>query len=610
MQETDIIPFKTSPLPEGPWLIFAPHADDETFGMGGSLLLANKANISVSLLILTDGAKGGSDDSDINELIETRRQEVLQVVEQLGIIDVTFLEQPDQHLISHQKLIQSILKLIEQSQAKSVFIPALTEFHPDHRATAYIAWQALTACDFHNNIFSYEITSQQAGANYLIDISPVIDDKRQVMELYQSQLDENNYIDSIISINKSRTYTLPHGVEYAEAFHFFSMPDQSLTLNTIEQFRPYWEQEKEQTPILISVILQTQNNTFSSIDSVLQQTYPNIELILINNGHHSKTKCFQQAKKNLTHVQTLDLSPAHSYSTAANKGLELCQGDFILILDEGDIIYPGHIESLLTAIREDNASIVYSDIESSHGIAFKQAFDYLFLLSDKIIPIHGLLFSRQFLNTSLRFNTTLNSGQHWDFLMQLSQQGDFKYLNTCGGFSQTNQYKQPATFELFEQWIKIAGADSLKKTFQFLEKNLEINEQSFHQQSEQISALSLEIQTDKAIIDNKDRAIKEKDQAISEKISAITEKDCAISEKDYAISEKESALIEKNEAISELFAAIKEKDKLIDDKNKSIENLNQNLSNVNTALSEQYQLFTNSLSWRMTKPLRKLKSFF
>ena len=33
--ESALIPFDTSPLPGGPWLIFAPHPDDETFGMGG-----------------------------------------------------------------------------------------------------------------------------------------------------------------------------------------------------------------------------------------------------------------------------------------------------------------------------------------------------------------------------------------------------------------------------------------------------------------------------------------------------------------------------------------------------------------------------------------------
>ena len=34
--EHRLIPFETSPLPQAPWLVFAPHADDETYGMAGS----------------------------------------------------------------------------------------------------------------------------------------------------------------------------------------------------------------------------------------------------------------------------------------------------------------------------------------------------------------------------------------------------------------------------------------------------------------------------------------------------------------------------------------------------------------------------------------------
>ena len=33
-----LLPYSLSDLPAGPWLVFAPHADDETYGMGGTLL--------------------------------------------------------------------------------------------------------------------------------------------------------------------------------------------------------------------------------------------------------------------------------------------------------------------------------------------------------------------------------------------------------------------------------------------------------------------------------------------------------------------------------------------------------------------------------------------
>ena len=69
--ESVLIPFDTSPLPDGPWLIFAPHPDDETFGMGGSILKAKKEGIDVHLVILTDGSLGG----DQINLAETRKKE-------------------------------------------------------------------------------------------------------------------------------------------------------------------------------------------------------------------------------------------------------------------------------------------------------------------------------------------------------------------------------------------------------------------------------------------------------------------------------------------------------------------------------------------------------
>lgn len=45
MHESDIIPFKTSPLPESPWLIFSPHADDETFGIDIAAVIDKKREL-------------------------------------------------------------------------------------------------------------------------------------------------------------------------------------------------------------------------------------------------------------------------------------------------------------------------------------------------------------------------------------------------------------------------------------------------------------------------------------------------------------------------------------------------------------------------------------
>ena len=69
-QEDVLIPFSVSELPKGPWLVFAPHADDETFGMGGTLLKAKQQGIKTHLVVLTDGSLGG----DAPDLVKVRQE--------------------------------------------------------------------------------------------------------------------------------------------------------------------------------------------------------------------------------------------------------------------------------------------------------------------------------------------------------------------------------------------------------------------------------------------------------------------------------------------------------------------------------------------------------
>ena len=89
-----LLPFSPSKLPLGPWLVFAPHADDETLGMGGSLLKANSQGIETHLVVMTDGALG----SEQTEFVEVRWQEVQAVGELLGLNSLQGWSEPDRSL--------------------------------------------------------------------------------------------------------------------------------------------------------------------------------------------------------------------------------------------------------------------------------------------------------------------------------------------------------------------------------------------------------------------------------------------------------------------------------------------------------------------------------
>lgn len=220
--EGDILPFVSAELPAGPWLVFAPHPDDETFGMGGALLLAKAAGIHTELVVMTDGAQGGSSAN----LVQTREQETRIAAEMLGFAEVHFLGEPDRGLQPSSALANKLAEMIKSSKAGAVFFPGVNEPHPDHRATSLVVWQALQLLQAGSDlllpaVFSYEITVQ-SPINLLFDITDFMVQKRAVLEVYHSQLDENNYAEIIEALNKLRSLTLPPSVTFAEGFYQYA----------------------------------------------------------------------------------------------------------------------------------------------------------------------------------------------------------------------------------------------------------------------------------------------------------------------------------------------------------------------------------------------------
>lgn len=222
--------FEASALPNGPWLVFAPHADDETYGMGGSLLKARDENIDIHIVVLTDGSLGGGSD----DLVNVRRNEVQQVAAMLDASSLQLWEEPDRGLSLRQELVSRIAKAIEDITPASVFLPGPLELHPDHRITAQLVWSALQSIEEPEcpAAFSYEIGVQNP-VNLFIDISKQKQNKEALMKVYGSQNSENNYEDLVVSLDKGRTFTLGPEVSHAEGFYHFSTQQLQCSLKEV-----------------------------------------------------------------------------------------------------------------------------------------------------------------------------------------------------------------------------------------------------------------------------------------------------------------------------------------------------------------------------------------
>jgi len=236
-----LVPYEVSALPNGPWLVFAPHADDESFGMGGSLLRANAESIATHVIVLTDGALGGNSP----DLVALRQHEVWQATELMGITTLVCWSERDRTLAVSDRLVDRIADAITAIAPATVFFPAPLELHPDHRATAQLVWAALqllggsgaavpVAC-------AYEITVQ-SPINMLVDITGQRAEKERVMAVYASQNGQNNYQELVLALDKARTYTLPAQISHAEGFCRY--PAEALTKSlqqaTLDLLALYW----------------------------------------------------------------------------------------------------------------------------------------------------------------------------------------------------------------------------------------------------------------------------------------------------------------------------------------------------------------------------------
>lgn len=112
---------------------------------------------------------------------------------------------------------------------------------------------------------------------------------------------------------------------------------------------------------LVSIIIpiyNTQDYLEVCLNSVIEQSYSNIEIILINDGStdHSVKICekFAQNDPRVKLYNQKNMGQA----AARNLGNEIAKGEYILYVDSDDVIANNHVERLLTIAREMEADIV------------------------------------------------------------------------------------------------------------------------------------------------------------------------------------------------------------------------------------------------------------
>lgn len=232
-------------------------------------------------------------------------------------------------------------------------------------------------------------------------------------------------------------------------------------------------EEGHQKNHLFSIIIPTFNRPNSlkkALSSISQQTFKNFEVIVINDGKKDVSKILEGFNDTLnyklaTHLKNMERS------FSRNEGIFLSTGKYILFLDDDDIYYPNHLETLVENLS-DKYPILYTDANRAlyysangkHVLANKYvpySMDYSRnnLLIGNISPINCFCIEKKLLEEVGLFSEIINVLEDWELLLRLSHKAKFKHLKiiTCevSWYSENSIIKSSKANELetVRNWI-------------------------------------------------------------------------------------------------------------------------------------------------------------
>ena len=163
-------------------LALGAHPDDIEIGCGGTLIKYARAGHQVFLMILTDGARGGSAD--------LRRDEQLASSRILGTREIFWGGYCDTELPVAREAIQQVEDVVKKIDPAFIFVNYLDDTHHDHR---HLATCTVTATRYTRNVLFYETpTTQNFSPTVYVDIGGLLEDKVRCLEAHDSQVSKTN----------------------------------------------------------------------------------------------------------------------------------------------------------------------------------------------------------------------------------------------------------------------------------------------------------------------------------------------------------------------------------------------------------------------------------
>lgn len=187
---------------------------------------------------------------------------------------------------------------------------------------------------------------------------------------------------------------------------------------------------------MISIIIPCYNDAKyieQAVISALNQTYPNKEIIVVDDGSNSETKAI--LKKIEPKISKLITQENQGQSIARNKGIKEAKGEYILNLDSDDFFEPDFCSKAVNKFQEDDDIKIATCL--AKRFSKKRTID---IFTPRGGNIDNFLFTNAALGSSMfkRKDWELCGGyeeklpilgfEDWEFYIQLLKHGGYTYV--------------------------------------------------------------------------------------------------------------------------------------------------------------------------------------
>jgi len=199
---------------------------------------------------------------------------------------------------------------------------------------------------------------------------------------------------------------------------------------------------------LVSVIVPTYNRPEMLADclrSILNQTYPNVEIIVVNDGGVDVRKIIDPLNQH-NKIISLEHPVNRGMAAARNTGIAVARGKYLAYLDDDDAYLPHHIETLVSFLENNDCKVAYTDAHRAHrktingrdtvqkrDVPYSIDFDSDRILIQNYIPTLCVMHEKSCLDATGSFAEELTVLEDWDLWIRMSQRYPFTHVKKITG---------------------------------------------------------------------------------------------------------------------------------------------------------------------------------